>query len=261
MLTLNPVTFVVGQSIDVTVKRDDCYTDAYHWYVPMLMSWSASDASSGIKAYDVFSDSPDSGQLKSDTLETSLGWGGQTYDNDCGGGDSATRIYVVAKDNRGNAATSALSGSDIIDVWQEDAVMNPTMSGERYGHLAVTKSVGWATSNCKCYDAGTTLYSTRAGNSITYTVTPLRPGQTFAVVMEKNSNRGQASISVNGGPGETVETYASPAQHRAIIWQRTLGVGAHTIKITNLGTAGRPRIDVDALMLTSPSGGPPPQGR
>ena len=55
MLTVNAVTFVVGQSIDATVKRDDCYTDAYHWAVPMVMSRSASDVDSGLKSYDVFS--------------------------------------------------------------------------------------------------------------------------------------------------------------------------------------------------------------
>lgn len=109
-----------------------------------------------------------------------------------------------------------------------------------------------------CCDAGQTLYSTKKGNSITYSVTPQGPGQTFAVVMEKNSNRGKASISVNGGKAETVDTYSPSVQSRTIVWQRTLDVGTSTVKVTNLGTTGRTRVDVDALMLTSGPMGPAP---
>ncbi|HET7396982.1 MAG TPA: hypothetical protein VFJ94_00535 [Intrasporangium sp.] len=34
------------------------------------------------------------------------------------------------------------------------------------------------------------------------------------------------------------------------MWQASLSAGTHTVKLTNKGTAGRPRIDVDAVMLT-----------
>ena len=103
----------------------------------------------------------------------------------------------------------------------------------------MTKSSGWSTSNCKCYDAGTTLYSTQAGNTITYSVTTNAPGQTFAVVMEKNpivasvDQRQRRDVPNRGD-------HASPAVHRAIVWQRTLGVGTTTVKIVNPGRQGGP---------------------
>ena len=48
-----------------------------------------------------------------------------------------------------------------------------------------------------------------------------------------------------------MSTYAASAKHRVIVWQKSLSVGTHTLKLTNAGTSGRPRIDVDAIMLTT----------
>lgn len=110
-------------------------------------------------------------------------------------------------------------------------------------------------SKCACYDGGTTLYSVAKGQSITYSVTTEGSGQTFAVVMEKNTNRGKASIAVNGGKATTVDTHASAAQHAAIVWQATLPAGTSTVVVKNLGTTSRTRIDVDALTLTGPPTG------
>jgi hypothetical protein len=94
------------------------------------------------------------------------------------------------------------------------------------------------------------MFSTTAGNSATYPVTTAKPGQTIALVMGKNTNRGRANISVDGAPPVAVDTYASSPQNRVIVWQQTLGVGAHKIKVTNAGTPGRSRIDIDAVLLT-----------
>ncbi len=256
-LVVDPLHFQVGQSIDITSSEDICAVSAWHSKIPLALSWHATDAVSGVKSYDVITNLPSEFRNVLDTQATSQTEVGGNYYGECGGSDEdPPRWAVVAKDNRGNIAVSTYSAFDRVSVWQEDATAHP--SGPVWGELSMTKSAGWAVSKCACYDDGTTLYSTAKGQAITYSVTTRGPGQTFAVVMEKNSNRGKASISVNGGKAATVDTYASPAQHAAIVWQATLPAGTSKVIVKNLGTASRSRIDVDALMLTGPPTGQVP---
>ena len=126
--------------------------------------------------------------------------------------------------------------------------------------LPLTRSGTWTTANCTCFNNGKTLYSTAKGASLTYKVTSDKPGETVAVVVEKNSNRGTVNISVDGGTASAVSTYSSTPKHRVIVWQKALGVGTHTVKLTNAGTSGRSRVDVDAIMLKNgPTEGAPPE--
>jgi hypothetical protein len=46
-----------------------------------------------------------------------------------------------------------------------------------------------------------------------------------------------------------VDSYASTNTNRVVMWDKgLLGIADHTIKVVNLGSAGRPRIDVDAYL-------------
>jgi hypothetical protein len=58
-------------------------------------------------------------------------------------------------------------------------------------------------------------------------------------------------VYVDGVLKGTVDTYAATSQPRMVVWQTAVGgVGASnpTIKIVNLATPGRPRIDLDAVL-------------
>jgi hypothetical protein len=79
--------------------------------------------------------------------------------------------------------------------------------------------------------------------------------------MAKNTNRGVADVSVDGGTAQAVDTFASIPTHRVIVWQKVLSPGTHAIKVTNAGTAGRSRIDVDAVLLLDSPAGPTPEPR
>jgi hypothetical protein len=35
-----------------------------------------------------------------------------------------------------------------------------------------------------------------------------------------------------------------------VVWERAVGAGAHTVEVTALGTPGRPRVDVDAFLVS-----------
>ena len=75
-------------------------------------------------------------------------------------------------------------------------------------------------------------------------------GGPVALVMEKASNRGQAKILVDGVLRTTIDTYAATPRHRSVVWAARLTRVRHTVSVVNVGTPGRPRIDVDAVMVS-----------
>jgi hypothetical protein len=48
----------------------------------------------------------------------------------------------------------------------------------------------------------------------------------------------------------TLELYRSAYQYRSIAWQKTWSVsGTRTVKLVVVGTARRPRVDLDAVIV------------
>jgi hypothetical protein len=247
-----PAQFVLGGILDAAKDPALSNCEAANLNIPLEMRWTGSDNISGLSGYDVWSSSYPEGGVASErvhgTSATSYRFGGANYDADCGGGDHSTGNYwVVARDNRGNASMSGTGISRWVDVWQEDGVGHNTRSGP----LVLSSRTGtWTKASCTCFNWGKTLYSSAAGASLTYTVKTQRPGQTVALAVEKNSNRGVVNISVDGGTSTAVNTYAAAPTHRVVVWQKVLTPGTHTIKMTNAGTAGRSRVDIDSILLT-----------
>jgi hypothetical protein len=76
-------------------------------------------------------------------------------------------------------------------------------------------------------------------------------GQTqhVALIMAKGPARGKASVYVDGVYRATVDTYAAGNVNRVVVWEAEFaGTANHTVKVVNQATAGRPRIDVDAVL-------------
>ena len=260
-LTVYPAEFVIGASLDATVAphADECLQPwPWNFRIPMRLRWAGSDATSGLQAYDVwgFGQRFDGAtKLVEDTSATSFAYNGNNYPGDCGeGGAYGYSHWVTVKDNRGNAASSALSAADGVNVWEETGA-SPS---DHYSSINLTRTGTWTTANCTCFNNGRTLAATAAGASLTYRIATTSPSQTVAIVMEKASNRGSVNVSVDGASATAVNTYSSATTHRVIVWQKTLSVGSHTLKLTNAGTAGRSRIDVDGILLSNqPSGSAP----
>lgn len=254
-LTVAPVQFVLGASIDAATP---CSADGGedNQNIPLRLTWSGSDSVSGVAGYEVWEQdsgigSPPYQQLvRPRSAETSFSFTGYDYDQVCGGsgGEYGRQYFVVATDGRGNGAFSNKGSWDDVQVREEDT------SSARTGV--------WRTASCACFNNGTTTYSTVAGASLSYQVdvpafTPdpvtggSAAGRNVALVMPKAPDRGTVRVSVDGGAATAVNSYAAVGQNRVIVWQQTLTPGKHTVKITNAGTAGHPRVDVDALMLTT----------
>ena len=248
-LALRPVEFVVGASLDPAAAWNECATWAWNTDIPLRMRWTGADATSGLTGYDIWGQGPrwdGNKKLVEGSSATSYVYDGSNYRGECGeGAMTANRFWVSTQDNRGNTASTGLVGQHV-RLWQETGLDANGDPG-----VAVTRTGTWTVANCSCFNNGKTLYSTAKGASLSYKVTADQPGQVVGVVVEKNSNRGAVNISVDGGTATAVSTYAASAKHRVIVWQKSLSVGTHTLKLTNVGTTGRPRIDVDAIMLTT----------
>ncbi|HSS68137.1 MAG TPA: hypothetical protein VLK34_06260, partial [Nocardioidaceae bacterium] len=80
----------------------------------------------------------------------------------------------------------------------------------------------------------------------------------LGLVMAKAPDRGKAAIFVDGVRVATVDTHAASKVNRTVVWRQTMaGNTGHTVKVVNLATAGRTRIDIDAFVLLQKQPGAP----
>ena len=109
---------------------------------------------------------------------------------------------------------------------------------------SITYAGGWSTgSPSSCY-GGTVRYASSAGASATYTF----HGSSAAWVAYKGPTRGSASVYVDGVLKATVSLYAATKAARPVVYAFNWSAnGTHTIKVVVAGTAGHPRVDVDAF--------------
>ena len=71
----------------------------------------------------------------------------------------------------------------------------------------------------------------------------------MALVAPKGPGRGAAKIWVDGTYVGTYSLYASSFQARRIVWSRGWAAsGTHAVSVVVVGTAGHPRVDVDAFV-------------
>lgn len=114
-------------------------------------------------------------------------------------------------------------------------------------NLSVVKySSGWYGASSTAYLGGSAKYTKSRGKSVSYTFT----GRSIGVVMTKGASRGAVQVFVNGVYYATVDTYRSSTLNRQLVWQHTFGSSAtRTIKLVVLGTAGRPRVDLDGFVV------------
>jgi hypothetical protein len=259
-LTVQPAGFVVGGRLDPATPPDPdnwCSGDPWNTAVPLRLRWTATDPGSGVAGYDVWGTGPVfDGHVKlvEGTRATSYDLLGESYQGDCGGGQDVDRSYwVVAKDTQNNSSSSS-TVSDNVTVWQETGL-------DQYGDpgLPLARTGTWTAARCACFNHGRTLFSTKAGASLTYTVAIATQGHTLALVAATGADRGAFRVAVDGGTETSVDTYSASPGNRVVVWQRFLAPGTHRVAVTNAGTTGRPRVDVDSLLLGPAFGGRTPE--
>jgi hypothetical protein len=106
-------------------------------------------------------------------------------------------------------------------------------------HPPVTRSARAPASDGHVSVSGT------AGDSARFTFT----GTNVAWIATKATNRRVAAVYVDGAFVRNVDLYAVTTTPRAIAFDRSWPqAGTHTIEVRVLGTARRPKVDVDAFV-------------
>jgi hypothetical protein len=193
--------------------------------IPIRLAWAGSDAGSGIGHYAV--------QRKRDggtwmTLAASVP--GTSYSTSLTAGH-AYRFRIVAYDKAGNRGTSGATAL------QHGRVTQDTSSRVRYAgtwHRVVASNAS----------GGSLHYATARGATASLTFY----GRAVAFVAPTSRTRGSAKIYLDGTYVTTISLYG-PAMTRQVVYtRRFLALGTHTIKVRVVGTAGHPRVDVDAFL-------------
>ena len=108
---------------------------------------------------------------------------------------------------------------------------------------------GWARTACICAIGDSMLRTSTRNVALSTVVNGQGRNQHVALVMAKGPSRGKAAVYFDGKFATTVDTSAKSNTGRVVVWDKQLaGITNHTIRVVNLATSGRPRIDIDAYI-------------
>jgi hypothetical protein len=202
-------------------------TTATSGTVPVRVGWSARDTTSGVASSDV-QVSVNGGSYKAVAGGTTLTRLGQRLDS----GDTF-RYRMRSRDKAGN-----VSG------WSYDRTLKPKAYNERSTVLRYSGS--WAYSYPSAALGDRVRRTTTAGAKASVTFT----GRSYGWIATMGPTRGKAAVYVGGTKVATVDLYAPTTRYRQVVFTKTWTTSAsRTVTIKALGTPGRPRIDVDGILL------------
>lgn len=145
-----------------------------------------------------------------------------------------TTAQYRARATDGNANTSA---------WTAGAAVRALLTQQ--SSSSVTYTGTWHTAYASYVSGGSLRYASTAGASASYRFW----GSSIAWVAFRGPNRGSARVYVDGAYLKQVSLYASTYLPESIVFASNWSAnGSHTIKIVVVGTAGRPRVDIDAFL-------------
>jgi hypothetical protein len=144
--------------------------------------------------------------------------------------DDLTQIRINAYDCAGNVTRATRPGA----YTHMETDIGPTVPS------------GW-TRTCAIGDS--MLRTSTKNAALSTVVNGAGTNKHVALIMAKGPARGKAAIYFDGALVTTVDTYAAANTNRVVMWDKgLLGSANHTIKVVNLATSGRPRIDIDAYL-------------
>jgi hypothetical protein len=142
------------------------------------------------------------------------------------------RIRVTARDAAGNLSSPVESAPFSASVTQDVSKL-------------VVYSGRWVKVNRSTASGGTIRYSKAKGATAKLTFT----GRAVAWVAPTGPNLGKARVLINGRRVATVDLRGDGTQ-RLLVFSRTwVKAAQRTIKIKVLGTAGRPRVELDGFVV------------
>lgn len=193
------------------------------------LSWTGTDATSGIAGYDV-AQQTDVGAWT--TIGSAIAT--RTTDRGLATGHSY-RFRVRPVDRAGN-----------VGAWVTGPKFELTRFQESSGRI--TYSGSWRTATSTSFWGGAARRSSAAGAKASITFS----GRSAAWVSAVGPNRGKAAVYVNGNRVATIDLYAKTTATRRVVWAANWSTSAsRRITIKVLGTAGRPRVDIDAIITSN----------
>ncbi|CAN5622391.1 hypothetical protein BH10ACT10_BH10ACT10_07760 [soil metagenome] len=259
------VPVYAGFTVGAQVGPSEAFATEDEWYktssIPQDLRWSATDPS-GICGYDVWA--MESGtyphllatDVRSPTFRgtsndydqvmpgsTILGWG--VAARDCVGNSTAVVNYPYPGDtdtvsvDLGVAHEARVGGT----LTQEDS-----RSIVYHDRALISYTGAWATRTSVAYSAGAAVQTAKSGASALVKVDIDQAGKHVALVGAAGPNHGKYAVYLDGRKVSTVDTYSATKVPRRVAWDRALPAGHHAIKLINLGTTGRPIVQLDAVL-------------
>lgn len=191
----------------------------------MRISWTGTDAGSGIASYDVQRayDGGAYATIATATTATVLDWAmtpGHSY-----------KFRVRARDKAGN-----------VSAWTTAYSWYAYLRQNTYSSVAYTGS--WATRSAAQASGGSVKASATAGSSATLKFS----GRAIGLVTTLGPTHGVVQVWVDGVLNATIDTYADTVSSRRVVFSKGWSTYAsHTIKVVVVGTADRPTFDLDAF--------------
>jgi serine protease len=195
--------------------------------VPTTISWSATDAS-GILAY------------YARVSVNGANWTPVTL-------PSATATSAVFDLTPGASYTFQVAARDKVGTWsayKNGPTFTPTLIAEN--HAAIRYSTSFIRSAWAPAIGGYVSVSGTTGASATVTFT----GRNIAWIGTKATNRGQADLWLDGTYLGRIDLYSATTSPATVLYSRNVTTGVtHTLQIAVVGTAGRPKLDVDGFAI------------
>jgi hypothetical protein len=196
--------------------------------IPVKLTWGGSDATSGICSFTI-QRSDNGGAFANVSLPTPTT---TTITQNLTSGTSY-KYRSMSTDCAGNASA-----------FKTAAAFTPTLIQQ--GAAGITYSAGWTVVSDANASGGSLKQSIAAGKTALVHFT----GFAVGYVARRDSASGNVSTSIDGGAATTVNlNSASTIERRMPFTKNGLSNAAHTLLISNLGTAGHPNANVDAIVF------------
>lgn len=192
---------------------------------PVKLTWSGSDAASGIDHYELAQQTDgggwsivasQTGQSRTQPLRS-----GHTY-----------RFRVTAVDHAGNR-TTATAPSFSVKIREESS-------------SSLSWAGTWTRRASTSFHGGALRFATARGARASLSFT----GTSVSLVAALGPTRGSVRIYVDGRYRTSVSLHRASTAYRRVVYTASWPTGgAHRIELRVVGTDGHPRVDVDALVV------------
>ena len=147
--------------------------------------------------------------------------------------NTPTQFAIAGRDGVGNVGPQAESPAATAVLLQDGTIL--------------AKYTGtWSLVSTSSASNGRLHASTRAGASVEFKTT----ARAIAIVGRKAARNGKAKIYVDGAYVKTIDLYRSSTQSKVVVFNASWSTnGVHSVKLVVVGTAGRPRVEVDAFPI------------